>query len=42
MANIFEAVKEAVPVPLAAERYGLQANRTGWCAARSTTITHPA
>ena len=29
MANIFEAVKEAVPVPLAAERYGLQANRTG-------------
>ena len=29
MANIFEAVKEAVPVPLAAERYGLQANRAG-------------
>ena len=29
MANIFEAVKEAVLVPLAAERYGLQANRTG-------------
>ena len=29
MANIFEAVKEAVPVPLAAERYGLTANRAG-------------
>ena len=29
MANIFEAVKEAVPVPLAAERYGLKANRAG-------------
>ena len=29
MANIFEAVKEAVPVPLAAERYGLQANHHG-------------
>ena len=29
MANIFEAVREAVPVPLAAERYGLKANRAG-------------
>ena len=29
MANIFDAVKEAVPVPLAAERYGLKANRAG-------------
>jgi len=29
MANIFDAVREAVPVPLAAVRYGLQANRTG-------------
>ena len=29
MANIFEAVKEAVPIPLAAERYGLKANRAG-------------
>ena len=29
MASIFEAVREAVPVPLAAERYGLQANRAG-------------
>lgn len=29
MANIFDAVREAVPVPLAAERYGLQANRAG-------------
>ena len=29
MANIFEAVKEAVPIPLAAERYGLTANRAG-------------
>ena len=29
MANIFEAVKEAVPVPLAEARYGLQANRAG-------------
>ena len=29
MANIFEAVREAVPVPLAAERYGLTANRAG-------------
>ncbi len=29
MANIFDAVKEAVPVPLAAERYGLQANHSG-------------
>ena len=29
MANIFEAVKEAVPVPPAAERYGLQANHAG-------------
>ena len=29
MANIFEAVREAVPVPLAAERYGLSANRAG-------------
>ena len=27
MANIFEAVREAVPVPLAAERYGLKVNR---------------
>lgn len=26
MRNIFEAVREAVPVPLAAERYGLTAN----------------
>ena len=25
MASIFEAVREAVPVPLAAERYGLMA-----------------
>ena len=29
MANIFEAVREAVPVPLAAERYGLKANHAG-------------
>ena len=29
MASIFEAVREAVPVPLAAERYGLMANRAG-------------
>ena len=29
MANIFEAVREAVPVPLAAERYGLQVGRAG-------------
>ena len=29
MANIFEAVREAVPVPLAAEHYGLKANRAG-------------
>ena len=29
MANIFEAVREAVPVPVAAERYGLKANRAG-------------
>ncbi len=29
MANIFEAVKAAVPVPVAAERYGLQANHAG-------------
>ena len=29
MANIFDAVREAVPVPLAAERYGLKANRAG-------------
>ena len=29
MANIFEAVRDAVPVPLAAERYGLTANRAG-------------
>ena len=29
MANIFEAVKAAVPVPLAAERYGLKANHAG-------------
>ena len=29
MANIFEAVREAVPVPLAAERYGLTANHAG-------------
>ncbi len=29
MANIFEAVKETVPVPLAAERYGLKANCAG-------------
>ncbi len=29
MANIFDAVKETVPVPLAAERYGLTANRSG-------------
>ncbi len=29
MANLFEAVKEAVPIPLAAERYGLSANRAG-------------
>lgn len=29
MANIFEAVREAVPVPVAAERYGLKANHAG-------------
>lgn len=29
MSNIFDAVKEAVTVPMAAERYGLQANRAG-------------
>lgn len=29
MANIFEAVREAVPVPMAAERYGLKANHAG-------------
>ena len=29
MSSIFDAVKEAVPVPMAAERYGLKANRTG-------------
>ena len=29
MSNIFEAVKDAIPVPMAAERYGLQANRAG-------------
>ena len=29
IADIFESVREAVPVPLAAERYGLTANRTG-------------
>ena len=29
MANIFEAVREAVPVPLAAERYGLKAHHAG-------------
>ena len=29
MKNIFEAVREAVPVPLAAERYGLKANHAG-------------
>lgn len=29
MSNIFDAVKDAVPVPAAAERYGLQANRAG-------------
>ena len=29
MSNIFDAVNEAVPVPAAAERYGLHANRTG-------------
>ena len=29
MASIFEAVREAVPVPLAAERYGLKANHAG-------------
>lgn len=29
MSSIFDAVKEAVPVPAAAERYGLHANRTG-------------
>ena len=29
MANIFDAVKGAVPVPLAAEHYGLTANRAG-------------
>ena len=29
MANIFDAVKEAVPVPLAADRYGLRANHAG-------------
>ena len=29
MANIFEAVKAAVTVPVAAERYGLKANHAG-------------
>ncbi len=29
MANIFEAVREAVPVPVAAEHYGLKANHAG-------------
>ncbi len=29
IANIFEAVREAVPVPVAAEHYGLKANHTG-------------
>ena len=29
MANIFEAVREAVPISVAAERYGLNANRAG-------------
>ena len=29
MANIFEAVRDAVPVPLAAKHYGLKANRAG-------------
>ena len=29
MANIFEAVRAAVPVPVAAERYGLKANHAG-------------
>ncbi len=29
MANIFEAVRAAVPVPLAAERYSLKANHAG-------------
>ena len=29
MSSIFDAVKEAVPVPVAAERYDLHANRTG-------------
>ena len=29
MANIFDAVVEAVPVPLAAERYGLKVGRNG-------------
>lgn len=29
MSNIFDAVKEAVTIPMAAERYGLQANRAG-------------
>lgn len=29
MSNIFEAVRDAIPVPAAAERYGLQANRAG-------------
>ena len=29
IANIFEAVREAVPIPLAAESYGLTANHAG-------------
>ena len=29
--NLFESVKSRVPVPLAAERYGVQADRKGRC-----------
>lgn len=41
MASIFEAVREAVPVPLAAERYGLMANRAGMVLLSLSRRSHP-